>query len=422
MELSKLLIQLAHNEGFPLAGVIDIELALSSSQSFFTSHVRRYDEWIKNGYSGAMQYLVRGRDQRADPRLLFPEAQSMLCVAIPYPRKPAGAPESTHGPRYARYLQGPDYHQELHTKLESIMRQASQKLSTHTDSSSAPPLRWKVCVDTSAVLERTWAALAGLGWIGKNSLLIHPQHGSYLFLAEVLINQRTGVGPHPLPNFCGHCTRCMQACPTQALIEPGVLNSNRCISYWTLEKRGELSLSPDDQRGVKQWIAGCDICQEVCPFNKKPTQKELTLAVPIDTHATTLHDWIGLLKETQEEYQARVKHSALNRIKPAQFRRNLAITLTNAIEGTQNLQQTLGSDPSLDDSPYNSSHPANHIQDQRLKPESLPLIHPSWIQALKPLIREKLLSETDEFALKEWAKCLSILSQNSDLNQSTEPT
>jgi epoxyqueuosine reductase len=383
MELSKLLIHQAHEEGFPLAGVIDIDLALNHPHSFFTHHINRYDEWIRKGYAASMEYLIRGRNRRADPRLLFAEAQSMLCVAVPYPRRPGGAAEETQGPRYARYLQGPDYHQQLQEKLEQVMQKVSQKLGTSSD---LPPLRWKICVDTSAVLERTWAALAGLGWIGKNSLLIHPQHGSYLFLAEVLLNQQTGIGPKPLPNYCGNCSRCMQACPTQALIDPGVLNSNRCISFWTLEKRGELALPEEDLRRINRWIAGCDICQEVCPFNGKPTRKELLENPDLPLYATELQDWVGLLKESPEDYKIRVKHSALSRVKPAQFSRNLAIVLTHAISAHHDL--LLAQLKSDDTTP------------------SPPIPHLEWIRALEPLIKNKLMNETDESTQKEWRRCL----------------
>jgi len=195
-------------------------------------------------------------------------------------------------------------------------------------------LEWKVCVDTSAILERSWAALAGLGWIGKNTLLIHPQYGSYLFLAEVLINKKTGQGPKLLPNYCGNCTRCLDACPTQAFSSAGVLNSNRCVSYWTLEKRGELHLSEEDQKKMGTWVAGCVRCQEVCPFNTKPVraaEKALPLSDQPAPSAVDLHDWQGLLNETEEAYKARVKNSALARVKPAQFRRNLEIVFRNLV-------------------------------------------------------------------------------------------
>ncbi|MEO5971330.1 MAG: 4Fe-4S double cluster binding domain-containing protein, partial [Bdellovibrionia bacterium] len=164
---------------------------------------------------------------------------------------------------------------------------------------------------------------SGLGLDRKNTLLIHPQHGSYLFLAEVLLSLKTGKGPALLPNLCGNCTRCLNACPTGAIEKPGVLNSNRCVAYLTLEKRGELALDSATQNKLGTWVAGCDICQEVCPFNFKPTRRELAEEACSITqpNATLLNQWRELLLETPEQYKARVRNSAMKRVKPAQFSR-----------------------------------------------------------------------------------------------------
>jgi epoxyqueuosine reductase len=316
----ELLTQKAREHDFPLSGALDLDSALSS-EGEFAEHLKRFDSWIAQDYGGEMGYLKRGRDRRADPRILFTDAKSIFCVAVPYERN---APND--GPRYARYLRGRDYHLVIAERLEKLMQEIAKKESG---------LKWKVCVDTSAVLERSWAALAGLGWIGKNTTLIHPKLGSYLFLGEVLINREVGKGPSPIPNYCGQCTRCLTACPTSAFKEAGTLDSRRCISYWTLEKRGELNLSESDRKAVGTWVAGCDICQEVCPFNIKPSREEVVgidpeIAYAQQTDATRLRDWIALLEETPEQYKERVKESSLNRVKPEQFERNLAIALSNA--------------------------------------------------------------------------------------------
>jgi epoxyqueuosine reductase len=324
MDLHDSLIEGAKQAGFPLAGALDLDSALASGGAL-AGHVERYDRWLDNGYAGEMNYLERGRDRRADPRRVFPSAKSILCVAIPYSRGVAGAQSLNEGPRYARYLRGRDYHLAISEKLEAVM----QGLNRDLLAVGQKGLNWKVCVDTSAVLERSWAALAGLGWIGKNTLLIHPKLGSYLFLAEVLIDTKVNRGPVPIPNLCGHCDRCLKSCPTGAFVEPGQLDSKKCISYWTLEKRGALPLNESERANSSGWIAGCDICQEVCPFNIKPAREVESVAAASDV--TTTNGWLELLRESAEGYRERVKDSALNRVKPEQFSRNLALALCHAV-------------------------------------------------------------------------------------------
>lgn len=303
------LVESAAAEGFALSGGVDIERAAP----LMAGHIDRYDRWLEQGYAGAMDYLVRGRDRRVDPRIVFPGAKSVFCVGATYDARPLG-PE--RGPRYARYLRSRDYHRELASRLESALERAARQ---------GPAFRWKVCVDTSAVLERSWAALAGLGWIGKNTLLIHPKLGSYFFVAEALLDVELGRGPTPLPDLCGHCDKCQTGCPTGAFPKPRTLDSERCISYLTLEKRGEIDF-PHEKLGA--WVAGCDLCQEVCPFNTKASRT----ASADDEGTRYARDWIALIDETESEYAASVRDSALRRVKPAQFSRNLAIAFGNAFE------------------------------------------------------------------------------------------
>ncbi len=371
MSFHSLLLKCATNEGFPLAGALDIDTVLGDSPDrLMNVHVDRYDEWLSKGYEGAMSYLRRGRDRRADPRIVFPEAQSILCVAMPYPVFPAGQEDISKGPRYARYLRRRDYHDDIAERLERVMQRVAENWKTPHEKS----LTWKVCVDTSAVLERSWAALAGLGWIGKNSLLIHPQYGSYLFLGEVLISEKTGHGPSPLRNYCGNCTRCLDSCPTGAFVKPGMLDSNRCIAYSTLEKRGSLAELDEKQKSsMGTWIAGCDVCQEVCPFNTKPVKAAVasneSAQTPLIDGATSLQTWRELLEETPEQYKARIKGSSLSRVKPGQFSRNLAIALSNAIKASSD---------------------------------------PSWFQNLRELVARRVEIETDPDARVEWVRCYEV--------------
>jgi epoxyqueuosine reductase len=314
-------------EGFPLVGAVDLDRATET----FSEHGRRYAEWIAKGYQGEMAYLERGLERRLDPRKVFPAAKSVVTCAIPY-RRSSATPSDGEGPRYARYLQGPDYHKRLPEMFGRALGRWADELAVNGE---ARPT-WKVCVDTSAVLERSWAALCGLGWIGKNTLLIHPHYGSYLFLAVAFIDRPSGRVPEPLPNYCGKCTRCLDGCPTSAIVEPGSLDSRKCISYLTLEKRGPWELEETTRAKMGNWVAGCDICQEVCPFNTKPARLPETW--PEDPRDSALvREWPRLEQETEEEYRIRIARSALSRIKYPEMRRNL-----------ENVRRNRGSDQSTD--------------------------------------------------------------------------
>ena len=304
--------------GFPLAGVVDLDLAWA----LFHPHVDRYREWIERGNHGEMHYLQRGLERRTDPRLVYPETKSILCVARPTQRTPLGSKDPTIGPRIARYTAGGDYHDSMKLDLERALMAFNEKQVQASES----PLRYKVCVDTSAVLERSWAHLAGLGWIGKNTLLIHPKFGSYLLIGVALLDQTFDAPPAPLPNYCGSCTRCIKGCPTEALSTGGWLDSRKCTAYLTLEKRGEWSTTAPTEK-IGTWIAGCDICQEVCPFNIKPEREEQVTSNPT---VNPLITWDALFAESTDAYRARVQGSALSRVKPEMARRNLEQAYRNS--------------------------------------------------------------------------------------------
>ena len=290
--------------GLTTVAGVDYEQALP----LYQVHSKRYESWIARGSHGEMEYLKRGLDRRLNPKLVFPVIESVITVLMPYSTVRVGSDQL----RYARYLNGEDYHHTLITKISSAMVKMKEE---------NPTLEYKVCVDTSAVLERTWAAICGLGWIGKNTLLIHPQLGSYVFIGVVFLNQRLGLAPQPLKDYCGHCTRCLTACPTNALPEPHYLESRDCIIYLTLEKRGPWS-KPVDPKG---FVAGCDLCQEVCPFNVKATLAEKQSGDPLPSHLE--FDLNVIQQETEVQYQARVKGTALSRVKYADFKRNMSAIL-----------------------------------------------------------------------------------------------
>ncbi len=284
-------------KNFPLVGAVDYE----SVAPLYTTHGERYRQWIERSFHGDMAYLQRGLERRLDPRLVFPELKSAVVVARPYRVQPVG----TEALKYARYLNGEDYHESMKHDLEDVFRQSG--------------FQYKVCVDTSAVLERTWAALAGIGWIGKNTLLINPQYGSYLFLGVVFTDQEFNQPFRPQKDFCGNCDRCMKACPTEAIVAPHDLDARKCISYLTLEKRGEWVQDYD----TKGFVAGCDLCQEVCPYNTKPVKYNSAT----DVADYLLFDEQALLDETEAAYRQRVKGTALTRVKFSDFKRNLKAAL-----------------------------------------------------------------------------------------------
>jgi epoxyqueuosine reductase len=288
-------------EGFPVSGAVSFPLI----ESEYALHAQRYRHWIENRKHGEMQYLARGLDRRLNPRLVFPGLKTVFTVLKPYSPHPVGD-ESL---RYARYLNGPDYHESMKAGLGRALEAIRNSAGMPRD------FDYKICVDTSAVLERTWAELCGLGWIGKNTLLIHPQLGSYVFIGVVFTNLESGFRPKKMKDYCGPCTRCLGACPTEALA-PHDLDSRKCISYLTLEKRG-----PWDQTfDTKGFIAGCDLCQEVCPYNTKAVKY-----IPDPGVVPELVTDSAILEaETEAQYLDRVRDSALSRIRYADFRRNLA--------------------------------------------------------------------------------------------------
>lgn len=317
--LNQLLTEECLEEGFPWSGGVNVDEVPE-----FQSHFEFFKDWLSQGHHGEMGYLERGKDRRGEVALVFPKVKSVYCVAFPYPAQTHGKSELTEGVQYAKYLYGGDYHDWIKERLERTLKRVTLK---HT----GEKLEWKICVDTSAVLERSWAYFSGLGWIGKNAMMIHPKHGSYFLVGVALLSQKLESSAKTLPNYCGSCTRCIDACPTQALPEPGVLDATRCMSYWTIEKRGDIQLSEVDRKSLGNWVAGCDICQDVCPFNLKSKKYSQENGIP-EYFNSQPSSWETLLAETEEEYLQRVSVSALNRVKWENFQRNLAWVLANTLE------------------------------------------------------------------------------------------
>ena len=213
-----------------------------------------FDRWLDEGRHAGMRYLSETREARRSPESLLPGARSVVCLAAPHAAAAWTAPD---GSRFARYARGDDYHGTLRQRALAVVAGARDRLGngwTH-----------RVCVDSTPLAERAFAAAAGLGWIGKNGCLIDAEQGSYILLAEILTDLDLPVD-EPAAERCGSCVRCLEACPTGAFLAPGVLDAGRCIAYWTIEHRGPLPHEWKERIG--DHVFGCDLCQEVCPWNR----------------------------------------------------------------------------------------------------------------------------------------------------------
>ncbi len=304
--------QLAAQAGLDHVGVVPVGPTPTWEQ---------YRDWVAQGYAGEMSYLTQpdSTARRSDPRIIMPETQSVLVVAAAYSRAPLPVLAPQHG-RVSRYAWGQDYHLWLLQRLDRLVWQIRQELGDF-------PCR--CYVDTGPVLERAWAQAAGVGWQGKNTCLIHPQTGSRMFLGVALLG--TALAPTPQragASFCGSCTRCLAACPTQALIAPGVLDARRCLSYLTIENRGAI---PADLRpALGDFVFGCDVCQDVCPWNQKALQQS---AGSSENHteepAHVTLDLPSLLTMNAETFRARFRKTPIWRATFAGLARNAAVVMGN---------------------------------------------------------------------------------------------
>lgn len=308
----------AHQLGFELVGIASAEPTL---ESLF------YPEWLERGYHGEMAYLEGRRGaMRADPRTLLPSARSVICVGMVYnaPAPYSTAFASDEAGWVSRYAWGRDYHEVLRDRLDGLAGWLQTEYGEQT--------QCKVCVDTAPLLERAYAHRAGLGWIGKNCCLINERHGSWLFLGEIL----TSLALNPsreAPFRCGTCRRCIDACPTDAFVELGgdqrpthALDSRLCIAYWTIELRGSI---PEEHRAsTGHHLFGCDICQDVCPWNN-PNRAAVTGEKAFQP-SNREPDLEKLAALSEEEFNARFSNSPIERSRYAGFLRNVAVAMGNS--------------------------------------------------------------------------------------------
>ena len=256
-------------------GFMDARVAKAE---FLAEEAPRLEAWLSKGMHGSMRYMENHFDKRLDPRLLVPGAKSVVSLAFNYFPEPSEL-EDEGRPRVARYAYGEDYHAVVKDRLFELLDSLQ---------SAVGPIEGRCFVDSAPVMERAWAERSGLGWVGKNSLILRKNTGSYFFLAELVLDVDF-VPDLPVSDHCGTCTRCVDACPTQAIIAPKVIDSGRCISHATIELHGALPREMAD--ALNPWVFGCDICQEVCPWNRHSTPHEEPRFAPGIWVSWSLSDW-----------------------------------------------------------------------------------------------------------------------------------
>lgn len=290
-----------------------------------------YRNWLALGYAGTMTYLHQRTELRTDPSTLIPGARSIICVALSYHREdPLPAPNQLRG-RVARYARGKNYHVVLVNKLREFIENLRERLPETFDA--------RAFVDTGPLLERQLAARAGIGWVGKNTLVMHEKLGSYLFLGEVVTTLELAADP-PATDHCGSCTRCIDACPTRAFPNPYQMDASRCISYLTIEHRGEIPA--ELKSAVGGWVYGCDICQEVCPHNRKAPLS--TTPEFLETTTPPYPDLLELLEIKAGAYRRLVRDSAAERAGQQMWRRNAKVAYENELRRQSELAPRPGVD------------------------------------------------------------------------------
>lgn len=289
----------AQKLGFSFCGV--------SRAEFLEEEAPRLEAWLKRGYQGKMAYLENFFDKRLDPTLLVPGAKSVVSLLYNYFPAKALSPKSEY--KVAKYAYGEDYHFVLKEKLKTFLEAIRKEIGE---------VEGRVFVDSAPVMERAWAKRAGVGWIGKNSLLLNREAGSFFFLSELILDLEL-EHDGPAKDYCGTCTACMDACPTDAIPAPYVVDGSKCISYFTIELKDEIP--PGVKGKFENWIFGCDICQDVCPWNRfaKPHQEPRFDPSP-EVSGMTTNDWKEL---TDEVFQKKFKKSALRRSKLEGLKRNI---------------------------------------------------------------------------------------------------
>jgi len=299
--LTRRIKEQALTEGFEKVGIVP-------AQRLEAEHLQ-LTNWLARGYHGRMAWMARDPEMRTDPRRIFPAARSVVVVAKNYYTPSQHIDDAATG-KVSRYAWGDDYHDVVSSKLRTLLSWIREEM---------PEAEGKACVDIQPMMDKAWAVKAGLGWIGKHTNLITQDHGSWVFIGELLLNLELEYDEEQVEDHCGTCTLCIDACPTQAITEPYVVDSNKCISYATIELREE-ELPNEFGDELSGWLYGCDICQDVCPWNRfEQVTDELHFQPRAGNVNVSLNDVLHLTPET---YAERFRHSAMKRAKLSGLQRN----------------------------------------------------------------------------------------------------
>ncbi len=297
---TRLIKQWARDLGFLQCGI--------ARAAFLEEDAPLLEKWLHQGMHGAMKYMENHFEKRLDPRKLVPGARSVITLMYNYTPEKELPAENNY--KIARYAYGEDYHFVIKRKLKELFNRIREEIGT---------VDGRVFVDSAPVMERSWARRSGVGWIGKNSLLLNRGEGSYFFLAEVILDLEL-VADSPVGDYCGTCTACMDACPTDAIPSPYVVDGSRCISYLTIELKS--AIPEEFGPAMNDWVFGCDICQEVCPWNRFATpHREEAFEPHPDLEQMNRSDWEEM---TEETFRRVFKKSPLKRAKFNGLKRNVA--------------------------------------------------------------------------------------------------
>ena len=321
--------------GFDKVGIVRAEPLLEERT--------RLDEWLRRGYQGEMPYMARAPEQRSDPRKIFPNAKSVIVVAVNYytphqhsvstgrvsdrinhvtnDNRAKSAAEPTG--KVSRYAWGDDYHIVVGNRLQGLLAWIRDE---------CPGVEGKVCVDIQPMMDKAWAVRAGLGWMGKHTNVITRDFGSWVFLGELLLNVDLDYDEQEMADQCGSCALCIDACPTNAIIEPYVLDASLCISHATIESRAP-EIREDVAPHLEGWLYGCDICQDVCPWNHAAQTTNKSFFEPRDGNVNIPLDQV--LESDQEAYARRFRGSAMKRAKLSGLQRNARALLARASNNGQ---------------------------------------------------------------------------------------